>query len=133
VKGSTVKKALILSLSVLALQSLSACQFYARSAEEYSSETSKLLQTKEAELKSCYDELLEKDAKLEGVVAVDFTVEAKTGAIKDPAINKEKTTAPEPLQKCVLDVMTGLKLDPPDQREGKASWAYDFTLGEEKS
>jgi hypothetical protein len=133
VKGSTVKKILILSLSVLAVQTLSACQFYARSPDEYSAETSKLLQTKEAELKSCYDELLEKDSELKGTVSVDFTVEAKSGTIKDPTINKDKTTAPESLQKCVLDVMDGLKLDPPDQREGKASWAYNFKPSESES
>jgi hypothetical protein len=30
----------------------------------------------------------------------------------------------------VLTVLDGLKLDPPDQREGKASFSYNFETGE---
>jgi hypothetical protein len=128
-----MKKVFVLALSFAALELLSGCQFYARGPEEYSADTSKLIQTKEAELKSCYDEVLEKEAKASGKVAVDFTVESKTGAIQSPIVNKEKTTASEALQTCVLNVMDGLKLDPPDQREGKASWSYDFNVAEPKS
>lgn len=108
------------------------CSFYARSPAEYSEETTKLLETKSEELKSCYDEVLESDGKAKGLVAVDFLVEAKTGAIKEATVDKAKTTAPESLQKCVLTVMDGLTLDPPDQREGKASFSYNFETGEAK-
>lgn len=102
------------------------CQFHARSADDYSTETSRLLETKQAELKSCYDEILEKDAKAKGVVAVTFTVEAKTGLLKDAKLDETKTTAPKTLSECVLGAIEGLKLDPPDQREGQASWSYEF-------
>jgi hypothetical protein len=128
-----MKNVFVLALSLVALETLSGCQFYARGPEEYSKDTAKLIQTKEAELKSCYDEVLEKDSQASGTVVVDFTVVAKTGEIKSPTINKAKTTASEPLQKCVLAVTDGLKLDPPDQRDGQASWAYDFKVGEPKS
>lgn len=121
-------KTQIVSYSFLALLALG-CQFYARSPEEYSAETSKLLGTKSEELKSCYDEVLEKDGEAKGTVAVNFTVEAKSGSLKDIVIDKEKTTAPEALQTCLTNVMQGLKLSPPDQREGKASWSYDFSAG----
>lgn len=121
---------LSLFIPLFALLGSLGCSFYARSPAEYSEETTKLLETKRDELKSCYDEVLEKNSKAKGVVAVDFLVEAKTGAIKDATIDQEKTTAPDSLQKCVLTVIDGLKLDPPDQREGKASFSYNFETGQ---
>lgn len=118
-----------MKLTLLAFVGISqvACQFYARSAEDYSSATKELLASKEQEIKTCYDALLAKDEKAHGVVAVNFTVAAKTGVIEDPTIDSEQTTAPEPLQHCVLEAMKGLTLDPPDAREGVASFAYDFS------
>jgi hypothetical protein len=126
-----VKKALIVSFSFLTLGTLG-CQFYARNPEEYSAETSKLIDTKREELKSCYDEILEKDSAASGIVTVDFLVEAKTGVIKDVVVDKEKSTAPEALETCLVEVIEGLKLDPPDQREGKASWTYKFDANQPK-
>lgn len=127
------KPKLSLLLPFCALLGPLGCSFYARSPAEYSQETTKLLETKSEQLKSCYDEVLEKESGAHGVVAVDFRVEAKTGAILEPTVDKAKTTASEPLQQCVLSVMEGLKLDPPDQREGKASFSYNFETGEAKS
>ena len=116
-----------LSGLVLGAAFLAGCQFYARAPEDYSQETKELLVTQNGdEIKACYDKILENDKDAEGIVAVDFTVEAKTGKITDPKINEEKTTAPTELQKCVLDTMDGLALDPPDQREGVASFEYEF-------
>lgn len=111
---------------------LSGCQFHARSADDYAGETKQLLAAKNDQIKTCYDSVLASNQGAKGEVVVDFTVEAKTGAIKDPTVNAEKTTAPEPLQKCVLDAMAGLQLDPPDAREGVASFAYEFTANAPK-
>ncbi len=102
------------------------CQFYARSPEDYAKETEALVATKKDEIKSCYDEVLEEDKKAGGVVAVNFTVESKTGKIVNPVVDDEKTTAPEALSSCVVKSMEGLTLDPPDQREGVASFEYEF-------
>jgi hypothetical protein len=121
-----MKKIQLLTVALLAAQCTLGCSFHARSPEDYASETTALLKTKEAQLKSCYDEVLKADASASGVVAVYFTVTPKTGEIVNAAIDKEATTAPEALGQCVLDAMVGLKLDPPDQREGKASFSYDF-------
>lgn len=120
------------AILALAIPTLGACQFYARSADDYASATKEVLAQKEDQIKSCYDDVLASDAKAKGIVAVNFTVEAKTGAIKDPAIDSEQTTAPESLQQCVLSAMNGLVLDPPDQRQGVASFAYDFSANEAK-
>jgi hypothetical protein len=119
-----------IALVILASAAGWGCSFYARSAEDYQKETEALLASKSDELKSCYDKVLERKPKAAGTVAVDFTVEAKTGAILDPKVNEERSTAPKGLQSCVLAAMEGLALDPPDQRTGVASFTYEFTPNE---
>lgn len=121
-----------IALVLLGASAAWGCQFHARSPEDYSKETKQLLASKSDELKSCYDQVLAEDAKAGGVVAVNFKVAPKTGEIVDPAIDAEKTTAPEPLGECVITAMKGLKLDPPDQREGLASFSYDFKANKAK-
>lgn len=106
--------------------SLAGCSFNARSPEDYAKETKRLLKSKEDQIKSCYDEVLKQDKKAKGVVAVTFTVAPKTGAIENAKLDEKKTTAPEAVGKCVLSAMEGLALDPPDAREGVASFEYEF-------
>lgn len=108
------------------------CQFYARSAEDYAKETEALLATKNEQIKGCYDKALKKDKEAHGVVSVSFKVEKKTGKIVEPTINKDKTTAPKALAKCVTKAMEGLTLDPPDQRDGMASFEYEFAANPPK-
>ena len=122
-----MQKTKIFTASVLSAAVTLGCQFHARAPEDYAAETKTLLNTKKDDIKACYDKLLEKDRKLAGVVAVEFTVEASTGAIKDAKLDADKTTASEELGQCVLSVMDGLKLDPPDARDGQASFTYDFS------
>lgn len=116
-----------MALIVLAGSISLGCQFYARSPEDYQKETTALLDTKKDELKSCYDEVLKTDSTAGGTVAVNFSVEPKTGAIVNPEVDAAKSTASETLQQCVITALEGLALDPPDQREGVASFTYDFT------
>ncbi len=118
--------------ALLVSVSLAGCQFNARSAEDYQKETKKLLQSKKKQIKSCYDEVLKKDKKAKGVVAVTFTVAPKTGAIENAKLDEKKTTAPEALGQCVLSALEGLALDPPDAREGAASFEYEFKANEPK-
>lgn len=124
-----MKKFQLFAVAALAMSAFG-CSFHARSAEDYESDTTALLKTKEAQLKSCYDEVLKTNPQASGVVSVHFAVEAKTGEIKDATLDKEATTAPDALGQCVLDAIAGLKLEPPDQRTGKASFSYDFLPNE---
>ncbi len=121
-----MKKTMKIALVLLAAASSWGCQFHARSAEDYAKETKDLLASKNDEIKSCYDEVLATDANASGVVAVDFKVAPKTGEIQEPKINADKTTAPDELGQCVITAMDGLALDPPDEREGVASFTYEF-------
>lgn len=104
-----------------------ACSFVARDSEMYSNDTAKLLESKSGDIKVCYDAVLKGDAKVAGTVAVAFKVEKKTGKIVEAQIDATKTNAPDSLRKCVTDVLSTLALDPPDRRDGVASFTWEFS------
>jgi hypothetical protein len=102
--------------------------FYARSAEDYKSATRALLESKQSSFSSCYDGVLKGTPDAAGTVTVSFVVEEKTGKIITPAALPE-STAPAPLQECVVRGLDGLALDPPDQRKGVATMTFEFARG----
>ena len=102
------------------------CSFYARSPDQYRDDTSTLLSSKSAELNTCYDNAVKAEPTAAGKVTVQFTVETKTGKIKDVAADASRTTAPPSLVSCVVTALNGLVLAPPDQRDGKATFEYEF-------
>jgi len=110
----------------LALLSLGACSFYARGADDYRKATRELLETKNGSLEACYERSLADSEGAKGKVVVEFEVQAKTGKIVKAKVVETKTEASEALQRCVLSVLDGLKLDPPDQRTGNATFEWDF-------
>jgi len=112
------------SLAVLAL--VSGCSFYARSPDQYRDDTSNLLNTKTAELNTCYDNVVKTEPAAAGKVTVTFTVEPKTGTITKVAADPARTTAPQSLVTCVVTAINGLALSPADQRNGLATFEYDF-------
>lgn len=115
------------SLVLVALAALAAgCSFNARSPEDYAKDTQKVLATKSGDIKKCYDDALKTDTKLAGKVAVKFTVKSETGELTSVVVDPSGTTAPEKLQGCVTSSLAGLKLAPPDARDGVASYAWDF-------
>ena len=103
------------------------CSFYARSPEDYRDEVQKLLDTKAADIKACYDAGLKGKGDLQGRVTVALTVEAETGKLKDVKVDPAGTTAPAELQTCVTSAISGLALAPPDKRDGQAIWIYEFS------
>jgi hypothetical protein len=104
----------------------SACSYYARGPEDYRKVTRDLLETRQAEIKNCYEDAAkEEGAEASGTVVVNFKVEAETGKIKDAKALPE-SSAPQELTSCVLTNINGLELDPPDQREGDATFTYEF-------
>ena len=115
-------------LSLLALAAVAtACEFHARSPEDYRDVTQALLDTKAPDIKACYDGALKGQKDLQGRVTVQFVVEAETGRIKDVKVDPAGTTAPEVLSQCVSTAIGGLALTPPDKRDGIATWVYDFS------
>jgi len=106
--------------------SAAACGGTARGLEAYRDDTGKLLETRNAQLQSCYSDALKTDAKLSGTVTVQFVVEKKTGTITNPSVDQSKSTAPPVLGDCVVKAIDGLTLAPPDRNEGRATFVYEF-------
>ena len=102
------------------------CSFYARSPDQYRDDTSNLLSTKGAEINTCYDNVAKTEPAAAGKLTVLFTVEPKTGKILNVTPDPANTTAPPSLVACVVTAINGLVLNPADQREGKATFEYDF-------
>lgn len=103
-----------------------ACGGTARGLEAYRSDTGKLLETRSAQLQSCYSDALKTDDKLAGTVTVQFVVQKSTGAITNPMVDTTKSSAPPALGECVVKAIDGLTLAPPDRNEGRATFTYEF-------
>jgi hypothetical protein len=117
---------LISSAMAVLLALLGGCTFYARGPDAYRQAVRNVLDTKSPALESCYNSSKQQNPESQGAVVVRFDVEPKTGNIVRPEIVKEQTSADETLQRCVLESLAGLKIDPPDQRLGQATLRWDF-------
>ncbi len=106
------------------------CTFIARGEDQYRSDTRAVLETKNSEIKSCYDAALAQNPAQSGTVTVNFTVEKKTGKLTNITTVPEETTAPETLQNCVVNAIDGLVLTPEDRRDGIATFTWVFRGGE---
>lgn len=115
-----------LTLACLAGVLLSACSFYARGPSEYRDAVRNVLSERQSGVQDCYKLAYEQNETAGGKVVVKFDVEPKTGVIGNAKIVPEATDAPEVLQQCVLSSLSDLKLDPPDQRKGEATFAWNF-------
>ena len=116
-----------LQFSLVAALTLSVgCTFVARDPDGYRTDTRELMDTRSPDIKDCYDVALQTDESVGGTVVVNFTVEQKTGKILNPMVDEAKTNAPAELSQCVVSAIDGLQLDPPDQREGQATFSWSF-------
>ena len=102
------------------------CTFYARSTDDYKKDTRTVLEQQNGAIQGCYDQALAANPAQSGKVVVTFTVEKKTGQMTNVAADPNQSTAPDNLQNCVVKSLEGLKLDPPDQREGQATFEWVF-------
>jgi hypothetical protein len=112
------------------LASVAACGGTARGLEAYRTDTANLLETRNAQLQSCYDDALKSDAKAAGTVTVQFVIEKKTGMIENAQVDTAKSTAPAALGQCVVKAVDGLVLTPADKNEGRATFTYEFKPGQ---
>ena len=103
------------------------CSFYARDAESYRKVTREVLETKNTDIKGCYDAELQKDPKLSGSVVIKLTVQKETGKIINPTVDAT-STAPASLGQCVVKALDGLAIDPPDKRDGDATFSWEFQV-----
>lgn len=121
-------KSLVLAASFATLAFAAVgCSFAARSPEMYRDDTQKLLESKNNDIRACYDAHLKGAQGTGGKVTVKFDVEAESGKIMNVVVDKPNTTAPEPLGDCVKKSIDGLVLNPGDARLGQATFVYDFS------
>lgn len=116
------------SFGMLMLLALTAgCSFHARSPDEYRDATQALLDSKSADIKTCYDGVLKGTPGVGGKVTVHFDVLADEGKIANVAVDKAGTTAPDAVAECVKHAIGGLSIDPADARLGQATFVYEFS------
>ena len=121
-------KKMILVSAVLGLSSLVAGCAY-RSPEMWRDDVSKVLATKQADMKACYDGVLKTTPTAGGHVAIAFEVETEGGKIQNVTVEKAKSTAPDAVQDCVKKNVEGLVISPPDTRLGQGTAEFDFQPG----
>jgi hypothetical protein len=108
------------------LAAITGCSVAVRDADHYRDDVAKVMETKNGDVKACYDNILKSNKTAAGTVTVKFTVEHKTGVFKDI-----KTDGPADLGTCVSNALQGLTLQPPDDgHAGDATYTYQFTVGE---
>lgn len=116
-------RTMLFASAVVALTA--ACGGKARGTDTYRADTENMLGMRMGQLQSCYDEALAQDPTLAGTVKVQFVVAKKTGVVTGAKVDPA-STAPESLNSCVLHALEGLKLDPPDRNDGRATFEYAF-------
>ena len=119
-----MKTQAMLSFFVVGALGLAGCAS-AMTPEMYSTNTRKLLETKNDAIKACYDADL-KATKDAGSVTVHFKVQQETGKIVEAKLDG---SAPAALGECVTKAIDGLVLQPADPNEGVATFTWDFTVG----
>ena len=113
---------LVAATSVLA----AGCSFAARSPEMYRDDTKAVLETKNNDIRACYDGVLKGTPNAAGKVTVKFNVETEAGKFTNIAVDKPNTTAPAEVADCVTKSINGLGVSPPDKREGEATFVWEF-------
>ena len=98
----------------------------ARGPARYRDDTRAVLETRNEQIKACYDGRLKSDKDAAGVVVVKFTVQKETGEFTNIELVEDQTTAGERLSACVLEAVQGLKLEPADERDGLATFTWEF-------
>jgi len=117
-------KSLLLIASTAVL--VTGCSFAARSPEMYRDDTKAVLETKNNDIRACYDGVLKATPGVGGKVTVKFNVETEAGKFTNIAVDKPNTTAPADVADCVVKSINGLGVTPPDKREGEATFVWDF-------
>ena len=120
-----MKRPILLAIVAPLLLSVG-CSFIARDADSYRDVTREFVQTHNTDIKDCYDVALQINESVGGTVVVNFVVEAKTGKVMNPVVDEANSDAPAELSSCVISAIDGLQLDPPDAREGQATFSWKF-------
>jgi hypothetical protein len=118
----------------LCLLSLAAvgCGGAIRVGDAYRDDTAKLITAQaNPRIHDCFDGMVKTTPgpkSLQGTTTVHFTVSKDSGLITNPTVVPESTTAQPPVAQCVVASLQGLKLDPPDNVDGDATYTWEFVV-----
>jgi len=127
-KTYTLTAPLFLAIALCTGAFCTGCSFHARDAADYQKVTRELVESKGADIKSCYDSALKLDPKVAGTVVVKFTVQHETGKIANAKVDETASSAPANLGQCIVNALEGLALEPPDARDGDATFQWEFQV-----
>lgn len=125
-----MKTILLIASAAVVAAIASGCGLSARSPEMYRDDTKAVLETKNNDIRACYDGVLKTTPGAAGKITVTFDVQAEEGKIVNVAVDKANTTAPDSLAECVTKSITGLGITPPDARLGKATFVWDLSAAQ---
>jgi hypothetical protein len=117
----------VLACAVAASLATVGCGHFARGTTEYSVDVRQMLASRNDAVSVCYGRVLEQMPIAAGTVAIKFHVVPETGRLGQTRINPAKTTAPEPVQRCILENLDKMQLDPPDVNEAVGEVVWNFT------
>lgn len=120
----------VTSLAVLAVGALG-CSFGLRSPEMYKKDVRALLETRNGEIKACYDGVIKGSKDAVGNVVLHFDVAEDSGKILNIKVD-DKSTAPAPVRDCVSNSLQNLVLKPGDENPAKATYSYEFEIAPQK-
>ena len=118
----------------LCLLSLAAvgCGGAIRVGDAYRDDTAKLITAQaNPRIHDCFDGMVKTTPgpkSLQGTTTVHCTVSKDSGLITNPTVVPESTTAQPPVAQCVVASLQGLKLDPPDNVDGDATYTWEFVV-----
>jgi hypothetical protein len=112
--------------TIAASLTLAGCATFARSTAEYSTDVRGALADRTPSVTSCYGRALQTMPTAAGTVTVTFRILPESGKVAHAKIRPARSTAPQPVQQCVLDALEEITLDPPDVSEAvvEASWKF---------
>jgi len=96
-----------------------------RDLDTYQRDVRQLLEVRKPIVQACYDAELQLQPA-GGRVVVDFKIERATGRILEPRVDPARSSADRTLRGCVLESLRGLSLRPPEERDGEATFIWEF-------
>ena len=121
-------KTLLIAASLATLGLATACGPTPRTPEQYRDDTKAVLDTKNNDIRACYDGVLQATPAVGGKVTVKFDVEIEGGKLVNIVVDKANTTAPDAVAACVTKSITGLAIAPPDKYLGQGSFVWEFSF-----
>ena len=122
-----MKTTLLIAGTAVVVASVSGCGFAVRSPEMFRDDTKAVLETKNNDIRACYDGVLKSTPGAAGKVTVKFDVELEQGKFVNVVVDKANTTAPDPLAECVTKSIAGLGIKPPDGNLGQGTFVWEFS------